>query len=189
MVFEERAHVVFAIVVHTLTRLHHGGKRREVAVRRLEASGESKIGRIVERSRQRFYKRTLAKGRCRVEGFKPTSVRSDVVGVIVKNLADSVHTGRLRKFGPEILANVLHGINTNAVEGVVFDETTNPRVPGADNVRVLSVDICKRQVLVTKPALLDSCLIIVVVRGLDEAEAVIVGLLVKWLETAEVGRI
>lgn len=84
---------------------------------------------------------------------------------------------------------MLDRVNTNAVKRVVLDELRNPRVVSADNCRVLGVDIRKRQVRVTQPALLDCRLVVEVVSGLNEVFGVVLGRLVEGREDGEVGRV
>lgn len=78
-------------------------------------------------------------------------------------------TGGAHEIRPEVLSDMLDGIDSDGIEAVSRDEGLDPCVECADNGRILRIDIRKGNVLVTEP----TCLYLRLVRViLDPAEVV-----------------
>lgn len=116
----------------------------------------------------------------------PTRVGCNIVGIVVQNFTNSIYASGLGKVGPEVLSHMLDSINADTINSIVLDQVADPCVPCADHVLVLGIHIREWEIFVAKPALFDSGLIVVVVRGLDKTFRVEVGLLIEGRETAKV---
>jgi hypothetical protein len=80
-----------------------------------------------------------------------------------------MYAGGADEIRPEVLSNVLDGIDSNGIEAVCRDEGFNPCVVRANNGGVFGVDIGKCDILVAEPACLYLRLVCVI---LDPAEVV-----------------
>ena len=106
--------------------------------------------------------------------------------IAITHLANGEDAGGLGKIGPEVLANVLDGVDAHAIETVCADDVLDEVVELANDRVVLRVDIIQRKGLVAEPALLDLRLVALVLdpalrverRGArDGREAVVVKVL------------
>lgn len=96
-------------------------------------------------------------------------VGGDVGGISVQDFSDGMNTRGAYEIGPEVLSNMLDGVDSDGIEVIRRNERLYPSVVRADNGGILGVDVWESNVLVTQPASLDLSLIRVI---LDPAEAV-----------------
>lgn len=106
-------------------------------------------------------------------------VAGEVVGVPVEDLADGVHARRGRERRPELLLDVLHRVDADAVERVLGDEPRDPLLVEGADLLARRVDVGQSG----DPARLDA----VLVRVVDVALRVVRALLVQrlWLVVAD----
>ena len=99
-----------------------------------------------------------------------TRVRSGVVCPSVQNLSDGHDTGALQKVGVERLPDMLGSVDPESIDVVRGDEVVDPGTVSADDIGILGVEVDESDAGVSKPALLDLGLVVVV---RDPAERVV----------------
>lgn len=76
-------------------------------------------------------------------------VASNVFSVKVKNLSDIGNTGSFGEGGPEAVGDVLDGIDSDSVNGVVGNDVLDPIVPVVDDSLGLGVEIGENDGIIT----------------------------------------
>ncbi len=115
-----------------------------------------------------------------------TSVGREVARLIVQNLRNGEHARSLRKVRPEVLPDMLDGINPDPIYAILAHKVLDPRIHRLHDLVIFGVQVREGQLRVPKPALLDVSLVVVV---RDEAFRMEFRLVGEGCEAREVGRV
>lgn len=98
-------------------------------------------------------------------------VTSNVWSIAEENLTLVEDAGSVDEIRPETLTDVLDGVNANGINSVIGNKLFNPVVPIRNNSVAFSVQVGQSDRVVTKPALLNVGLVVVIS---DPAEGMVV---------------
>ena len=91
-----------------------------------------------------------------------TGVVCDIARFVMKNLPDRINARRRGEVWPEILSDVLYGIDAYAIDAVIPNKCLDPVIVSLDDLIVLRIHVDQRDVVIPKPALFYIGLIVVV---------------------------
>jgi hypothetical protein len=80
----------------------------------------------------------------------------------MENLPNRINTRRRGKVWPKVLSNVFHGIYPYAIDAVIPNKCLDPVVVSADDFILLRIHVGQRELIISKPALLNLGLVAIV---------------------------